>query len=53
MRRNILGSLVAGGVLGVLSLAVATLSVAQAPPAPPPAAIMPPGTPPTLVVDLM
>jgi gluconolactonase len=51
MRKNILGSLVAGGVLGVLSLAVATLSVAQAPP--PPAAIMPPGTPPTLVVDLM
>jgi gluconolactonase len=52
MRRNILGSLVAGGVLGVLSLAVATLSVAQAPP-PRPAPIMPPGTPPTLVVDLM
>jgi gluconolactonase len=52
MRRNNLGSLVAGCVLGVLSLAVATLSVAQAPP-PPPAAIMPPGTPPTLVVDLM
>jgi gluconolactonase len=51
MRKNILGSLVAGGVLGVLSLTVATLSVAQAPP--PPAAIMPPGTPPTLVVDLM
>jgi gluconolactonase len=51
MRRNILGSLVAGGVLGVLSLAVATLSVAQAPP--PAAALMPPGLPPTLVVDLM
>ena len=51
MRRNILGSLVAGGV-GVLMLAVATLSVAQAPPPRPPP-IMPPGTPPTLVVDLM
>jgi hypothetical protein len=51
MRRNILG-LVTGGVLGVLSLAVATLSVAQAPP-PRPAPIMPPGVPPALVVDLM
>src|SRR5229473_289814 len=52
MHRNSLGSLVAAGVLGVLSLAVATLSVAQAPP-PRPAPIMPPGTPPALVVDLM
>jgi hypothetical protein len=54
MRRNILGSLVAAGLLGVLSSTVATLSVAQAPPAPPPApALMAPGVPPTLVVDLM
>src|SRR3984893_2673725 len=51
MRRNILGSLLAAGLLGVLSLTVATLSVAQAPP--PAAALMPPGLPPTLVVDLM
>ena len=51
MRRNIRGSLIAAGLLGVLSLTVATLSVAQAPqPAP---ALMPPGLPPTLVVDLM
>jgi gluconolactonase len=51
MRRNILGSLVAASLLSVLSLAAATLSVAQAPqPAP---ALMPPGLPPTLVVDLM
>ena len=54
MRRNILGSLIAAGLLGVLSLTVATYSVAQAPQAPPPAAaLMPPGLPPTLVVDLM
>jgi hypothetical protein len=51
MRRNILGKLVAASILSVLSLTVATLSVAQAPqPAP---ALMPPGLPPTLVVDLM
>jgi gluconolactonase len=51
MRRNILGKLVAASLLSVLSLTVATLSVAQAPqPAP---ALMPPGLPPTLVVDLM
>jgi gluconolactonase len=56
MRRTISGSLISAGVLGVLSLAIATLSVAQAPPPappPPPAALMPPGLPPTLVVDLM
>jgi gluconolactonase len=51
MRTNIFGSLVAGGVAGVLSLTLATLSVAQAPP--PAAALLAPGTPPTLVVDLM
>jgi gluconolactonase len=46
-----LGGLVAGGLLGLVSLTVATLSVAQAPqPAP---ALMPPGLPPSLVVDLM
>ena len=54
MRRNIRGSLIAAGLLSVLSLTVATHSVAQAPQAPPPvAALMPPGLPPTLVVDLM
>ena len=55
MRRTISGSLIAAGVLGVLSLAIATLSVAQAPPpAPPPApALMPPGLPPTLVVEVL
>src|ERR1700726_4727495 len=52
MRRNILGSVVAAGLVGVLSLTVATYSVAQAAP-PPVAALMPPGLPPTLVVDLM
>src|ERR1700730_3047509 len=51
MRRNILGSLVAASLLGVLSLTAATLSVAQAPPPAP--ALMPPGLPPTRVVDLM
>jgi hypothetical protein len=51
MRRNILGKLVAVSLLSALSSTVATLSVAQAPqPAP---AVMPPGLPPTLVVDLM
>jgi hypothetical protein len=51
MRWNIVGGLAAG----ILSLAAATISLAQAPaPAPPPSpAMMPPGTPPTLVVDLM
>jgi gluconolactonase len=49
MRRTILGSL---GALAALSLTIATLSFAQAPP-PRPAPIMPPGVPPTLVVDLM
>ncbi len=51
MRRKFLGSLVTAGLVGALSLTVATLSVAQAPP--PAAALMPPGVPPTLVVDLM
>jgi gluconolactonase len=52
MRRNTLG---VAGVLGMLCLATATISVAQAPPAAPPApaALMAPGLPPTLVVDLM
>src|SRR6516164_11106422 len=51
MRRNILGSFIPASVLGILSVTVATFSVAQAPqPAP---ALMPPGVPPTLVVDLM
>ena len=49
MRRTILGGL---GALAALSLVIATLSFAQAPP-PRPAPIMPPGVPPTLVVDLM
>jgi hypothetical protein len=49
MRRNILGSFTPASLLGILSVMVATLSVAQAP-AP---ALMPPGFPPTLVVDLM
>jgi hypothetical protein len=53
MRRKILGSLVTAGLLGALSLSVATLSVAQAPPPAPAAALMAPGVPPTLVVDLM
>ena len=44
-------SLATGGALAALSLAVATLSMGQAP-APQPA-LMPPGTPPTLIVDLM
>jgi gluconolactonase len=52
MRRDILGSLVAGGAVAALSLVIATFSFAQAPP-PRPAPIMPPGVPPTLVVDLM
>jgi gluconolactonase len=53
MRRNLLASLFAASLVGV-SLTVATYSVAQAPQAPPPvAALMPPGLPPTLVVDLM
>jgi hypothetical protein len=51
MRRYILGSLIPASLLGILSLTVATLSVAQAPPPAP--ALMPPGLPPTLVVDLM
>jgi hypothetical protein len=54
MRRNIPSVLVAGGVAGALSLAVATISVAQAPPGPPPAtALMAPGLPATKVIDLM
>ena len=53
MRRNILGGLALAGLAGVLSLTVATLSVAQAPPPAPAPALMPPGLPPTLVVDLM
>jgi hypothetical protein len=53
MRRNILGGLAAAGLLGVLSLTAATLSVAQAPPPPPAPALMAPGVPPSLVVDLM
>jgi gluconolactonase len=51
MRRKILVSFIPAGLLGILSVTVATLSVAQAPPAAP--ALMPPGLPPTLVVDLM
>ena len=44
-------SLATGGALAALSLVVATLSMGQAPqPQPAP---MPPGTPPTLIVDLM
>jgi gluconolactonase len=51
MRSNFLGSFVPAGLLGLLSLTAATLSVAQAPqPAP---ALMPPGVPPALVLDLM
>jgi gluconolactonase len=50
MQRNSLGSLLAAGVLGFVSLAAVTISVAQAPPQ---AALMAPGVPPTLVVDLM
>jgi gluconolactonase len=52
MRRKDLSGVVAGGVLGILCLAAATISVAQAPPAPPPA-LMAPGVPPSLVIDLM
>jgi gluconolactonase len=52
MHRTILGGLAAASLLGALSLTVATLSLAQAPP-PPAAALMAPGLPPTLVVDLM
>lgn len=51
MRRKNLGGVMAGGVLGILCLAAATISVAQAPPPAP--ALMAPGVPPTLVVDLM
>ena len=51
MRRNILGSCIPAGLLGILSVTIATLSLAQVPqPAP---ALMPPGLPPTLVVNLM
>jgi hypothetical protein len=53
MRRAIPGSFIAAGLLGILSLTMATFSVAQAPAPPPAAALMPPGLPPTLVVDLM
>lgn len=53
MRKSIMGSLLAAGVLGAFSLAMASISVAQAPPQPPAAALMAPGLPPTLVVDLM
>jgi hypothetical protein len=49
--RTKLGSFIPAGVLGMLSLTVATLSVAQAPPPAP--ALMAPGLPPTMVVDLM
>jgi gluconolactonase len=52
MRGNILTSLIPTGLVGIVSVTVATLSVAQAPP-PPAQALMPPGLPPTLVVDLM
>jgi hypothetical protein len=45
------GSFIPAGLLGLLSVTVATLSVAQAPPPAP--AVMAPGLPPTLVVDLM
>ena len=44
-------SLATGGALAALSLVVATLSMGQAPQPQP--ALMPPGTPPTLIVDLM
>src|SRR5436853_4230729 len=49
MRWNIVGGLAAG----ILSLAAATISLAQAPAPPPAVAMMPPGVPPALVVDLM
>src|SRR5579862_594968 len=52
MRRNFLRNFAPAGRLGILSLTVVTLAVAQAP-SPPQAALMPPGLPPTLVVDLM
>src|SRR6516164_5838240 len=52
MRRTSRG-LTAGGALAALSLVVATLSMGQAPPPQPQPALMPPGTPPTLIVDLM
>jgi hypothetical protein len=52
MRKTILGSLIAGAALAALPLLLATFSVAQAPP-PRPAPIMPPGIPPSHVVDLM
>jgi gluconolactonase len=54
MQRNSLGGLLTAGVLGFVSLAAVTISVAQAPPQPPPqAALLAPGVPPALVVDLM
>ena len=46
-------SLATGGALAALSLVVATLSMGQAPAPQPQPALMPPGTPPTLIVDLM
>ena len=51
MHQNSFGSLLAAGVLGFVSLVAVTISVAQAPPPQP--AQMPPGVPPTLVLDLM
>jgi gluconolactonase len=53
MRRNILGSFTPAGMLGILSLTIATLAVAQAPQPAPAPALLAPGLPPTLVVDLM
>jgi gluconolactonase len=50
MRSTIFGSLAAGGVLAALSLVLTTLSMGQTPPQP---ALMAPGIPPALVVDLM
>jgi gluconolactonase len=53
MRRNILGGFTPAGMLGILSLTIATLAVAQAPQPAPAPALLAPGLPPTLVVDLM
>jgi len=52
MRAKHFGKLIACVVLAAVPLTISTLSIAQAPPARP-APIMPPGLPPTHVVDLM
>src|SRR6516165_4740570 len=52
MRMTMVRSLVAGGALAAVSLMLPTASMGQTPQQPQPA-MMPPGLPPTLVVDLM